>query len=293
MDKPDYHFQVMIPKSDDNFRTLFKKGILPAAEDFHSYVEFIDVTEYNSDSLKSAVDMAILAGVDGIALKAFDTIQTQKIIDEAKKSGMAVVTYESTNYSISNTTMVGSNNYAIGTMSGEMAARASGGYAKTTVILGSDNYSGSEINKNLIIQGMTEAFSKYGGINVSSIHTVNPDRFDVEKVTLAALQPGDKPNLIICLDERSTPIIAQVLVDTNHVRNIHLIGYGNMPQTLEYIRRGVIYGTICSDAYDIGYYTIQELKKSLENNSSNDFISTELFTIDKDNVEKYMQNLKE
>lgn len=60
-----------------------------------------------------------------------------------------------------------------------------------------------------------------------------------------------------------------------------------MPQTLDYINRDVIYGTVYPNSYDIGYNTVKQLTQLFKGKQISDFISTELYTIDAKNVKDY------
>ena len=86
-------------------------------------------------------------------------------------------------------------------------------------------------------------------------------------------------NQILCMEESITPGIAQSLVDNNQVGRIQLIGYGLTPQTVDYIRKGVIYGTVCPDAYEIGYESVRQLCRAMEGQQISDSISTDLYTL--------------
>jgi ribose transport system substrate-binding protein len=291
-DVPDYHLQVIIQDTDEYFWTLFKEGAKAAEEEFGVYVEFVPVSHRNVDDLRKVEEMGTIAGVDGIALQAADSKQTIDIIEEAKKQGVDIITYENGNYIIPDTPMVGSNSYNIGSSAGDMAVTATNGQGKVVVII-NDGGNDSDIPyKNLIIQGIVDSFSRYSTINVNEIYTLNKDMFEVEKFVSTIISGSEKVDLILCLDEKSTPGIAQVLVDNNMVGDIQLIGYGVMPQTLDYIKRGVIYGTVFPNSYDIGYNTVKQLTQSIKGKQISDSVSTELHTINAENVDEYTEELE-
>jgi ribose transport system substrate-binding protein len=60
-----------------------------------------------------------------------------------------------------------------------------------------------------------------------------------------------------------------------------------MPATLDYIERGVIYGSICPDAYGIGFNTVEQLVAGVSSIPSSDIVNTDLDTIDASNVANY------
>ena len=285
--KPEYHLQVIIQNTNEYFWTSFQEGAKVAEEECGVYVEFVTVSQRDTNLLKEVVEMGVNSGVDGIALQAADLEQTQDIIEKAMKQGVKLLTYENDSFIIPNTPMVGSNSYSIGSIAGEMAVEASDGIADVVVIINNAGDQGEVKYKNLIVQGILESFSKYSTININNIYTLNSDMFEAEKIASSIISDTKKVDLIICLDERSTPGVAQVFVDNNKVGDIRLIGYGVMPQTLDYIERGVIYGTVCPNAYEIGYNTVKQLTKSLNGEQISDYISTELYTIDTNNVNQY------
>jgi ribose transport system substrate-binding protein len=291
-ENPKYHLQLIVQSNDEYFWTFFKEGAIAAEKDFGVYVELVSISQRDIDELRKAVEMGVNAGVDGIALQAADSEQTSKIVEEAKKQGISVVTYENDNYNIPNTPMVGTNSYSLGSIAGDMAVKAMKEHANVAVVI---NKSGNENDvqfKNTIIQAVKNSFSKYSTINISKIYTIDADLFEAEKVASSIIEDGGI-NLILCFDERCTPGIAQVLVDNNMVGDIRLIGYGVMPYTLDYIKRGVIYGTVCPNAYEIGYTAVQQMAKSLDGDQISDYVSTKLNTINLENVDMYSQEIEQ
>lgn len=288
---PKYHIQVIVQSSDENFWTMFREGAKVAEEEKGVYVEFVPLSTLTVDSLREAVEMGVNAGVDGIALQAADSQQSQIIIDNAKEQGVRIITYEDSNYNISDTPMVRTNSYSLGFSVGDMAVEATGGNATVALVINSSANDGEEEYTNNIIQGIKSAFSPYGKIDLPypNIHPINTDMFEAEKVTSDILESEQIPELIICLDEKVTPGIAQILVDRNLVGDIKVVGYGITEQTLEYIQHGVIYGTICPVSYEIGYKTVTSMVQLLEGETVSEAIDTSLFTIDKDNVKQYIE----
>lgn len=293
IEEPKHHLQLIVQNTDEYFWTFFQQGVKAAEAETGVYVEFVKV-QRNIDNLRETVEMAVNAGVDGIALQAADSEQTQLIVEEAKNEGIAVITYENDNFNIPNTPVVGTNSYNLGCIAGDLAVEASGGTANVAVIINNAGNLKDVQYKNGIVLGIKNSFGIYSTININdnNIYTVNADLFEVERLATSIIEKSNV-NLIICIDEGSTPGIAQVLVDNNKVGDIKLIGYGVTPKTLNYIERGVIYGSVCPDAYEIGYYTVKQLAQSLNGEQISDYISTKLFTIDYDNVKDYIRDEEE
>ncbi len=287
---PRYHLQLLVKNKEESFWISFREGAKAAEEEYGVYIEFVPVEQINPVNLRETVEMGVNQGVDGIALQAADSEQTQQIIDQAKKQGVQIITYENSNYIVSDIPMVGTNNYSLGNYAGDMAVDASKGVADVAVIINGAGNEGDKTLKNLIIEGINNAFDNYGQIRISDIYTINTDMFEAEKVASEILNKEDIPDLIICMDEKCTPGIAQILVDNNMVGDIKLVGYGITAQTLNYIEHGVIYGTVCPDAYEIGYDTVKALVQMLNGEQVSEIISTSLYTIDIGNVNEFKDN---
>jgi ribose transport system substrate-binding protein len=295
VENPKYHLQLIIQNTNENFWTSFEKGAHTAQEEYGVYIEFVTLEQMDVDNLREAVEMGVNSGIDGIALQAADSEQTLLMIEDAKEQGVAILSYENNSNIISETPMVGTNSYSLGNYAGNMAVEASKGQAEVAVVINSAGNSGDEVYNSLIIEGIKNSFGAYGTMNLrdSNIYTINTEMFEAEKVASAIINSKDRPDLIICMDEKCTPGIAQILVDNNMVGDIKLVGYGITAKTLDYIDHGVIYGTICPDAYEIGYDTVKQLIQSLEGEQISDKVSTGLYTIDKSNVRQYLESMEE
>lgn len=289
----DLHVQLIIQNTDEYFWKFFKEGAKVAGDELSTYVEFVTAPQNDTTAITQAVEKGIYANVDGIALKPADSLLTHELIDEAVYQGIPMVVYENYSYGITNTPIIGSNSYSIGNIAGNMAVEATKGKSNVAVIINDPGEEGDVLYKNLTIQGILEAFSDYSTMKLTNIYTLKQDTFETEKLATDIIEKETDVDLIICFDERSTPGLAQVLVDNNKVGDIQIIGYGIMPQTLDYIERGVIYGTISPNAYDIGYYTVYQLVKQIKGEQISDYKSTDLYTINESNVQDYISMIDE
>lgn len=287
--KPTYHIQLLVQNSEESFWKQLMKGATDAGEKFNVYVEFVKLPQKDANTVNAAVEKAMLSKVDGIALQATDDEIKDKVT-EAKMDGLKVVTYENYYYNMPNIPVIGSNSYYIGIYAGEMAAKALGNKGNVAVILNDANNQTNEKYNNLIVQGITQAFSLYTiSLTNDHIYTIDTGMFEKEKLESMILPDIDDIDLIICTDEKITPSVAQMISEEYLVKDkdIEIIGYGDRAQTLNFIERGIIYGSVCPDAYQIGYSTVKQLKKSLDGEQISDFDNTELYKIDYTNVWKF------
>lgn len=290
---PEYHIQIITQNTDEHFWTLFQEGALKASGDLNIYVEFVPIVPRNVEVLVETVQKAIYSQIDGIALQPADYEKTREVTNKALEAGIQIINYENDKYLIPEVAIVGSNSYDIGYTAGSMVSTAIKGEANIAVILDEGSNQGDSQYKNMKVQGIIDGISAYGKINISEVYTLDSGMFEAERLTDTIITEKKDINVIICTDEKSTPAVAQVLVDSNKVGDVKVIGYGTMSQTLNYIRKGVIYGTVCPNAYEIGYQTVEKLYESIKGEAVSDSVFTELFTIDNSNVDQYNMESKE
>lgn len=285
-----YHIQVIHPDNDEYFWKEFKKGTINASNDLDVYIEFVNIGKKDAKLYAQAVEIGILSNVDAIALQAEDKILTTEAVKKAKEKGIPILTYENDSFFIPEAVNVGSNSYDIGYMMGKLATDVTDGQAEVSILVKNWEENIDDSYKNIKIQGVIDAISSFENMKIKDIHSLNSGKFEVDVITKSILQGDDTPKIIICTDELSTPAVAQVVVDLNMVGKVYIIGYGAMPKTIEYIERGIIVGSICPKAESIGYNTVKQLFDEIDGKKVNDYINTDIFLIDKNNVNNFKGN---
>lgn len=288
-DTPKYHYVFITRDNNDPFWTRLKKGAVDAGEKKNIFVEFVDVPYKDPVLIADAVERAILSDVNGIALQPMDVEKSTEALNKAREAGIAVLTYENDVFYIPDFPTVGSNNYEIGYAAGEMAAAASDGKASIAVIANDPGMQDSKQYNNIKMQGLLEAVARYPQMSVEEIYTLNTKMFEVEKLTTSILTEKPEIDLIICSDSENTPGVAQVIIDSGKVGTVGVIGYGTMPQTMEYIEGGVLYGTIAADSYAIGYNAVSQLSDLCDEKQISEFFNTNIYTFTSENLDQYRE----
>ena len=286
-EEPRAHIQMITQSSNEHFWSTFKRGAKEAGAEENVYVEFADVSTKDPELIAEAAEQAVYASVDGIALQAADEKRTSEVLLQAEQAQIPVLTFESDLFPTTDVPTVGSNSYDAGYSLGQMAIQACDGHATAVILVESAAGSPASSSRNLKLQGILDALSDEPGVEVAQVYPVDVDSFEVEKRTNRILTELPDVDLILCAGETSTPGVAQVLVDANRVGEICEVGYGAMPQTLDYIERGVIYGSVCPDAYQIGYESVKQLCGILDGRSVSNACNTGMYTVTKQNLEDF------
>jgi len=288
-EKPAYHFAV-IGQADDTFWQSVKEGCLAAAEDFNVAVEFNVPRLTNLDEQLEYLDIAIASKVDGIVIHVLDEEKFTPLINKAVDAGIPVITVEAEAKSSKRSAYVGTNTFNLGREAGKLVIEAKGESANIAIIL-SDYVDGAvNVPQNLRVAGTKDALEGMPGMTIRTFSS-SAGYFSAEEVTRKILFDYPEIDTIICTSAKDTISAAQVVVDLNKVGQITIIGYDDAPEILRYIEKGVIYGTVVANPYEIGYESIKTLIDIKENRITSNYVDTGAKVVTIHNIEDYMRTI--
>jgi ribose transport system substrate-binding protein len=292
INQPSHHLTLITQGSKEPFWKSLIKGAEKAGTESNSFVEIIDIPPYDVIQMAAAIDRAVLSDTDAIALQPINDPLIAERLEIAKLKKIPIITFENDTFTLEGIPTIGSSSYNIGQNLAKLAIEATSGKARIALLLNSKQ-SEDPRYKSLKLQGLIDKLSEYPEMIVTSINTVDIGLYEADRLTRSLLSENPDTNLIICTDERRTPGVAQALVDTNAVGIIQIIGFGNMEQTIKYIERGVIYGTICSDGYEIGYSTVTSLLDLIKKTPISESHATTIYSYTLENLNSYYDRFSE
>lgn len=288
---PVYHFAMIYKDEDSPAWLSIKKGIEKASEEFNVAVEINGLNTPDEDELYKYLDIAIASKVDGIATYVWDEYQTGVLIDRAMEQGIPVVTIGTDAKESKRVAFVGENKYDSGVQVGRMIAAATGEKGET-VILDDSKQSSEVMAQNLMILGVRDALKQYPKIHITTIRYDNSDFIGIEDAVSTLIKSNPKLSTIVCTSEEDTSIVAEILIDLNKV-GYNIIGYGDSPEILRYIERGVAFGTVQVDHEQMGYDTIKALVDIKKHGRTSAYFNVDTFPITRKNVSEYLMSGEE
>lgn len=287
--RPEYHFAV-IGQADDTFWKSVREGCLAAASEFQVAVEF-NVPRFTSlEEQMRYLDIAIASKVDGIVTHVLDEEKFTPLIDKAVDAGIPVITVEAEAKKSKRNAYVGTNTFNLGREAGKLVLEAMGERANIAIIL-SDYIDGAvNVPQNLRIAGTKDALENMPGMTIRTFSS-SAGFFSAEEVTRRILIDYPEVDAIICTSAKDTISSAQIIVDLNKVGQITLIGYDDAPEILRYIEKGVIYGTVVANPYEIGYESIRSLIEIKKNRMTSTYVDTGAKVVTYDNIGDYTDTL--
>lgn len=287
--EPVYHFAMICENVDDPFWLSIKKGVERASKEFNVAVEFNGPSISNMDEQWKYLDIAIASRVDGIVTHVWDDKQAASLIDRGVGKGIPVVTIGTDAKTSKRAAFVGENTYDSGVQMGRMTVAATGDKGEVAVLT-TNNQIGGRMAQELLISGIRDAVSNYPGIKIKLIEHSN--LLDLEDIIKDLITNQPDLDTIVCTTAKDTTVVAQRLIDLNRV-GYNIVGYGDSPEMVRYIDKGVVYGTVSADLEQMGYDTIRALVEIKESSRTSAYFKVDTHLITKKNVSEYLTSGEE
>jgi ribose transport system substrate-binding protein len=281
--KPKYHFYFIAQNSVDPFWNEVVQGAKEAAKDNNVVLEFNIPRFNNPEEELKFMDMAITSKVDGIITHVPNGTSFTAVIDRAYSRSIPVITIDNDDSESNRYAFVGTNSFMLGKEAAKLLIEATGGTANIAVVSNSDLEQDS-IEHNLKMNGFISALKDYPNMNVVKVYTSQMGILSAEEITQTIIDSEEAINAIFTFSSADTVGSAQLIVDRSKVGSFVLVGYGNSEDIVRYIDKEIIYGTVASDPYKMGYESVKALVDVKEGDSVPTFIDTEVKVITKKNL---------
>lgn len=264
---PRYHFALYLPENRDSFFDDLILGAEKAAAEFDAVLSIHSV-----EPARNELEMAPYTGMDGAVVCPYidDTIARRQL-ERLKAKAIPVVLINHNVPDVKPWPYIGTNNFDIGKKMGTLVAKIEGETIRPAVVY-SDKAPGMLAERELVEMGLTEALRARLSGPILGLRT-NRNPLDAEQLIYKLLRDTPRINTLIFTDANDTIAAAQVLIDMNLVGSVRIIGFGGDPGIREFIRKGIIVGSIVVDPARIGYDAVRslaELRATGYTSASND-----------------------
>jgi ribose transport system substrate-binding protein len=276
-------------------------GFAQAAKDLKVRSEFLGPDTFDPQAEQAAFQKAVQQKPTGILISVADAKLIKPDIDKAIAAGIPVITMDSDAPDSKRLFFIGTNNYDAGLSGGRRLAKELGG--KGNVIFFSMP---EQANLQERLRGYRDGLEPTPGVKVGRVVDIKGDpRIAFDNATEIVGKERDKVDAFVCLEAQAGKEIATVL-SNNNVKNKVVIAMDTDPDTLEWIRKGVIAATISQKPYSMAYVGVMMLDHLYHHKLSkldNDwaansfapipaFVDTGSSLIDKSNVDAFLQEKK-
>jgi ribose transport system substrate-binding protein len=247
-----YHF-VLIPEEVRNpYWQMVKKGADVAGKENNAVVEFTGPIQTSIGEHIRFIDEAISSKVDGIITQGLNPSKMTSIINKAVQKGIPVITIDTDASNSKRAAYVGTNNYEAGMKAGLALAQATGGRANVAIIIGSE----VSANQQERVSGFKAVLKTYPHIKVVAIEPSNISRIQAAEKTYDIYKAHPDVNAFFGTSALDGLGIASVTSSKSGTKPF-VIGFDDLPDTLNYIKEGKIDETVAQEPYLMGYKSVQ------------------------------------
>lgn len=289
----DYHFVLVEQNLQDPFWNSIRQGAVKAAEALNVAVECLGPGTSNINDQQKFINTAIASKVDGIITYVPDEEIFKPIINMAIDSKIPVVTAVLDARFSKRNAHIGIDSYEIGEATGKAVIDAIGEKGNIALIVGGyDSYRIDE-QQYQQIKGLNEYLKKYKSILVIREQYSNNGLVSAAQITRNILSTYNSIDAIVCTTPMEALGAAQVLIEQQRQDHVKIVAYEENTQLLKYINDGVIYGTVVSNPFQIGYKSVTALFEMKKYNRIISDTETNLEIVTKENVAEYVRKRNE
>lgn len=291
--EPEYVFYLVMETGDNDYLDDIMSGAYDAAAAFGAAIEYHETDEMaNGLSNEDYVEIARLSGIDGIIISGSGSERFVSAVDTAVAEGLPVIISGVSDIQCSRDAFVGTNQYEYGSKAAELAAEAVAldGYINLAVILSSEGATGgNDETTDRRISGITGKIQTINNMRLVTVEKTSSTIVGAEDVTQQIMRDYPEVNVIFCMNSKDTIAAAQAVVDRNKVGSVRIIGTDVTTEILDFIDKGIIYGVIDRNAYEIGRLSIDGLKNIIDGRMQSSYINIEMNIVTKQNAYEYAE----
>ena len=268
------------------------KEISEYAVQNNCFVEMTGQGLSTSYSKSDRINIAISSKVDGIIIEGDDSEETKNLINKATRKGIPVVTVLSDSAGSSRKSFVGLNNYTLGTEYGnELAAisQAANTYPlNVLILLDRDDGNSDDIIHSAIQQAV---LGKSIVLSSEVVDTSTPftSQEDVMNILDDLSKKRQMPDVIICLNDRTTESTIQCIVEKNLVGKTTILGYYDSDNIKKAIDRGSVYATFAIETKTLASHCIKALNEYNNTGFVSEYSAASYILINRKNIANYDQ----
>jgi ribose transport system substrate-binding protein len=268
-------------------------GFIQEAKQWKLRADFVGPDSYDPKAEVEEFRKAVQANPTGILVSAAEENLLKEDIDKAIAAGIPVLTIDSDAPASKRLFFIGTNNYQAGMMGGSRLAKELHDKGNVVVFTMPE-----QPNLQERLRGYRDALGSHPQIKITQVVDIKGDpRVAFDTATQMVGKEKDKVDAFVCLEAQAGKEVATVL-DGNKVTGKVIIAMDTDPDTLEWVKKGVIAATISQKPYtmaNVGLRMLDDLHHhkpaSLDQDWADDsfspipaFVDTGSALIDKANV---------
>lgn len=286
INKYNNHYVLIYNDNDTQLWQEIYESANSYARSKESYVELMGANLGKEYSKCELMEMAILAGVDGIIVQGDETVELQNMIRKAREAQIPVVTVMSDASESERNSYVGISSYDIGIELGnqaiEMIDEGKKMITDIMILMSTEDAQSSQHNMYVaFIERISDVY--HFNIEVNVVDNTTPFSTD-EGIRDILLGMNNDPDIMVCLSDEITKSAYQGLIEYNKAHAIYLTGVGSTDEIFVAIQKGVVRSAISVDKVSMGANCVKALLEYEEMGYVSEFIRVDSKLVNKENV---------
>lgn len=270
-----YHFALYLPDDRDSFFNAIISGAERASVEFGAAISI-----HSIDPSRNELEMASYTGTAGaIVCPYLDDAEARRQLELLSQKNIPLVLI---NHNVAREQpwpYIGTNNFDVGRKMGTIARRAGGSNIRVAIVY-SDKSPGIYAERELVEMGISAALETRTASPIKRLKT-SKNPLDAEEMIYRLFRSDPEINSIIFTDSNDTIAATQVLIDMNLVGKVQIVGFGADSGIREFIRKGIIGGSIVVNPDRIGYTAIKALVELCDSGYTSSSVDTGVEILDR------------
>jgi len=267
----------------NEFAPFLKAGVEKAVADLGVSAEFVGPVGADAEAQIAELESLVESGVDGLAISSASTDALAPAINRFLAEGIPVVTYNTDNPDSNRLAFAGQDLVTSGYAAAQVLADLLGGEGDI-IITTLDAAAQWSIDRET---GARNAFDEYPGINVLETINTGTEPQEIYANIENAMLANPTVTGILSLECCSTPAAGEYVKRNDLQDKVTVVGFDELPTTLELIRDGYIAGSVSQAPERQGYEAVRMLVDFLNGKPISD-VDTGIEVIDLSNYQKYL-----
>lgn len=254
------------------FWAVAKAGVEAAKADFGCEVLVRMPPTGTAQEQKQALEDAVAAGVDGIAVSPKDPQNMTALLDDIAGRCL-LITHDSDAPASQRLCYIGVDNYAAGRMCGQLIKEALPDGGAVVLVIGTLDQDNSRRRRQGVIDELLDRdadASRFDAIDA----VLKNDRFEVRATFTDQIDPQKAKAVVedsltrwsdlkalVGLFAHEAPLMADAVRAAGRKGEVAIVGFDEAEGTLQGIVDGTIHGTVVQNPFDYGYRSIELLAK--------------------------------
>jgi ribose transport system substrate-binding protein len=279
---------VMVSKGVHPYYAPCFEGFKDAAEKLGYKAEYVAPEAFELPRQVKVLEDLVARQVDGIALSALDDGGLVPVVHEATKAGIKLLTFDAPAPSTEALSYIGTANEAAGKALGEALIKLLGGKGEIAVLQGGM----SAPNLNQRFAGLQAALKAAPGIKIVAREDTEGKLESTVNKAESLLQAHPHLAAFVGVSGEGAPGAAAVVKERKLAGKVQVVGFDDLPETLDHIRQGNVAFCVAQKTYLMGWLSVLRLDDAIHGKAIPKSIDTGVAMVTKANVDSYQADMR-